>query len=89
MIKEAVQKALTAGAGPALAPTSRTGGEALTKESLESKIKNIQKKDKKSQKRVLKSILKRMCELYPEEDPKDLLKVIASKLKNIEGEENV
>jgi hypothetical protein len=89
MIKEAVQKALTAGAGPALAPTSRTGGEALTKESLESKIKNIQKKDKKSQKRMLKSILKRMCELHPEEDPKDLLKVIASKLKNIEGEENV
>ncbi|OQW47349.1 MAG: hypothetical protein A4S09_04975 [Proteobacteria bacterium SG_bin7] len=88
-IKEGVEKALAAGAGPALAPTMRSGGEAMTKESLDSKLKRMGKKDKKSQKRMLKSILQRMCELHPEEDPRDLLKVIASKLKNIEGEDNV
>ena len=88
-IEVGVAKALAAGAGPALAPAMRTGGEALSKESLESKLKRMNKKDKKSQKRMLKSILQRMCELHPEEDPRDLLKVIASKLKSIEGEKDV
>jgi hypothetical protein len=82
-VQKAVEKALAAGAGPALAPAARSGGEAMTKESLESKLKHMMgKKDKKSQKRMLKSILQRMCELHPQEDPLDLLKVIASKLKN-------
>lgn len=88
-VEEGVRKALAAGVGPALAPAQRSGGEAMTKESLESKLKKIAKKDKKTKKRVLKSILQRMCELHPQEDPRDLFKVIASKLKNIEGEENV
>jgi hypothetical protein len=88
-VEEGVRKAMAAGIGPALAPAQRVGGEAMTKESLEGKLKKIAKKDKKTKKRVLKSILQRMCELHPDEDPRDLFKVIASKLKNIEGEENV
>lgn len=85
-IEVGVSKALAAGAGPALAPAQRVNGEAMSKESLDSKLKKIAKKDKKSQKRMLKSILQRMCELHPDEDPRDLFKVIASKLKSIEGE---
>lgn len=85
-VEEGVRKAMAAGIGPALAPAQRVGGEAMTRESLESKLKKIAKKDKKSQKRVLKSILQRMCELHPQEDPRDLFKVIASKFKSIEGE---
>lgn len=85
-VEEGVRKAMAAGVGSALAPATRTGGEAMTRESLDSKLKKIAKKDKKSQKRVLKSILQRMCELHPSEDPRDLIKVIASKLKSIEGE---
>ena len=88
-IEAGVAKALAAGAGPALAPAQRVGGEAMTKESLDSKLKRIAKKDKKSQKRMLKSILQRMCELHPQEDPRDFMKVIAEKLKSLEGEENV
>ncbi len=82
-IEAGVAKALAAGAGPALAPTQRVGGEAMTKESLDSKLKRIAKKDKKSQKRMLKSILQRMCELHPDEDPRDLLKAITDKLKSL------
>jgi len=85
-VQAAVEKAMAAGVGPALAPAQRVNGEAMTKESLDSKLKRIGKKDKKSQKRMLKSILQRMCELHPEEDPRDLWKVIASKLKSTEGE---
>ena len=88
-VQAAVEKAMAAGVGPALAPTQRVGGEAMTKESLDSKLKRIAKKDKKSQKRRLKSILQRMCELHPQEDPRDFMKVIAEKLKSLEGEENV
>lgn len=82
-VQAAVEKAMAAGVGPSLAPTQRVGGEALTKESLDSKLKRIGKKDKKSQKRMLKSILQRMCELHPEEDPRDLWKAIADKLKSL------
>lgn len=89
MIQGAVEKALEAGAGGTKAPAERSNGEAMTRESLDAKLKYITKKDKKSQKRVLKSIMQRLCELHPEEDPVDLLKVLASRLKSIEGDENV
>lgn len=82
-IEAGVAKALAAGAGSALAPQQRVAGEAMSKESLESKLKRMGKKDKKSQKRMLKSILQRMCELHPDEDPRDLLKVITDKLKSL------
>jgi hypothetical protein len=89
-IKIGIEKAMSAGVGSAMAPIARSGGEAMTKESLESKLKRITgKKDKKSQKRVLKSIMQRLCELHPEQDPVELAKVVMSKLKSIEGEQNV
>lgn len=88
-VEEGVRKAMSAGVGSAMAPASRTGGEAMSKESLESKLKRMNKKDKKTKKRMLKSILQRMCELHPEEDPRDLFKVIASKLVSLEGEKDV
>ena len=81
-IEIGIAKAMSAGAGAALAPAARTGGEVMVPESLESKIKRINKKDKKSRKQLLKSILQRMLELHPEEDPSDLFKVIAAKLKS-------
>ena len=82
-VQAAVEKAMAAGVGSAMAPAMRVGGEAMSKESLDSKLKRIGKKDKKSQKRMLKSILQRMCELHPDEDPRDLWKAIAEKLKSL------
>lgn len=82
-VQTAVEKAMAAGVGSAMAPAMRVGGEAMSKESLDSKLKRIGKKDKKSQKRMLKSILQRMCDLHPDEDPRDLWKAIAEKLKSL------
>jgi hypothetical protein len=85
-VEVGVAKALAAGAGALKAPEARSGGEAMSKESLDCKLKRIAKKDKKTKKRMLKSILQRMHELHPEESLQDLFKVVYDKLKNTEGE---
>lgn len=89
IVENAVAKAMAAGVGNSKAPGQQVGGEAMTRESLDRKLKYISKKDKKSQKRMLKSIMQRLCELHPEENPSDLFEVLASKLKNIEGDKDV
>lgn len=64
-------KALAAGAGYASAPASRTGGAAMSKESLEGKEKNVTygQKKKKDKKAMLKSLMKSLKEAHPQEDP--------------------
>jgi hypothetical protein len=73
-ILDFAQKALSAGVGYASAPASRTGGAAMTKESLESKVSNVGEKDKKKKdkKDMLKSLMKSLKEAYPEKDPMEL-----------------
>jgi hypothetical protein len=75
LIQDAVVKAMSAGADSS-APSQKTGGSTLMKESLERKVKKINKADKKSQKAMLKSICEQVIELFPEEDPKDLVKAV-------------
>jgi len=68
---EFAQKALAAGIGYASAPTSRSGGEAMSKESLEKQPKSMtyDGKSKKEKKKMVKSLLKSIKEAYPSEDP--------------------
>jgi hypothetical protein len=75
LIQDAVSKAMAAGAS-ADAPSQKTGGSVLVKESLDRKVKKINKADKKSQKAMLKSICEGLVELFPEEDPQDLIKAV-------------
>jgi hypothetical protein len=68
------EKALAAGAGYADAPESRTDGEAMSKESLEKEPKKTthDKKEKKSKREVIKSVLTSLSKAHPDEDPMDL-----------------
>lgn len=66
-------KALAAGAGYTKPPTSRTGGEALSTEDLESEEKSVTyEKKKKNRKAMLKSIIKGLCDAHPDHDPLEL-----------------
>lgn len=65
-------KALAAGAGGEKAPTAMSGGEATTKESLESRIKNITYSKKKKKKDMLKSVIDAAIKAFPEEDSLDV-----------------
>ncbi len=73
-ILEFANKALSAGAGYLKAPAQRTGGEAMSRESLEGSPKNMTygKKKKKDKKAMLKSLMKSLREIYPQEDPMTL-----------------
>lgn len=79
-IQEAVDKAISAGAGHADAPGSRTGGSALQKESLDSKVKNMSykklKKDKNAQAYMLKSLIETVSGHYEDQDPLELARMI-------------
>ncbi len=68
-----VTKALAAGIGSTKAPTSRTGGEAMTTESLEDDEKNVTfEKKKKNRKTMLKSIIEGLRNAHPDHDPLEL-----------------
>lgn len=72
--KNSTKKALSAGAGGTKAPEDMSSGESSTKESLESRIKRITygKKQKKNKKEMVKSVLDRAIQLYPDHDPIEL-----------------
>ena len=89
---EFAQKALSAGTGYAAAPASRTGGSAMSVESLEGapKVVTHGKKKKKPSKDMLKSIMKSLRDAHPSEDPLKLaewvLEVFIDKFENEKGE---
>lgn len=76
-ILEFANKALAAGAGYAGAPTNLSGGAAMTKESMDSKVKRVSldtydEKKKKDKKAMLKSLMKSLKQAYPDRDPLEL-----------------
>lgn len=72
-IMDFAQKALAAGTGGAKAPAQRSGGEAMGKESLESKEKCMSYGDQKKKKKdMLKSLMKSLREAHPDRDPMEL-----------------
>lgn len=81
--KEDVLKTLAAGAGYTKAPEARTNGEALQKESMDSKLKKISYDKKKNKKEMLKSIIDIFREEYPGEDPLMIAKNVISVYKDL------
>lgn len=91
MLVDVAQKALAAGIGYASAPTSRTGGAAMTTESLEKEPKTVtydnkRKKDKKKlDKSMVKSLIDSLRKAHPQEDPLKLAEwVIETFLDKVE-----
>ena len=78
VILDYVNKAMTAGIGHASAPESRSGGAAMTKESLESKVKSVTygDKKKKDQKTVVKSLVESLSKAHPDENPLKLAELV-------------
>lgn len=67
------RKALSAGAGNAKAPGARTGGEAMSCESMDSSVKQMgSKKKKKIQKGLVKSLIASLKSAHPNHDPLEL-----------------
>jgi hypothetical protein len=67
------RKALSAGAGNVKAPGARTGGEAMTRESMDSDVKQMgSKKKKKIQKGLVKSLIASLKSAHPNHDPLEL-----------------
>jgi len=79
---EFAQKAMSAGAGGAKAPGSRTGGEAMSKESLEQSPKNItyQASKKNKNKAMVRSLMKSLREMYPSHDPVEIAEMVVESL---------
>lgn len=71
------QKALSAGAGYSKAPAARTGGEAMSTESMDKKPKKMTY-DKDKKKKLLKSLIEQCIETFPEEDPLELASFVLS-----------
>ena len=84
-LDENVSKAIASGAGYASAPSSRTGGEAMSTESLDSKVKNMLwkklKKNKKIYKSMVKSLIEVACSSYPDMDHVQVDKMICKSYK--------
>jgi hypothetical protein len=71
------RKAMSAGAGATKNPTARTGGEAMSRESLESETKCMTydasaEKKKKKKKVMIKSLIDSLKQAYPDHDPLEL-----------------
>jgi len=83
-------KAMAAGTGSAQAPASRTGGAAMTVESLEGKEKDVTygEKKKKAKKDMLKSLMKSLKEAYPNTDPLELAEMVVESFLDKLGTKN-
>lgn len=80
-----VKKAISAGAGYAGAPSSRTGGSAMSTESLDKKTKKITYKSRKQAKPssyMLKSLIDIISSMYEGTDPIEIAEVICKTYKN-------
>lgn len=80
------KKALAAGIGSLKAPGDRVGGEAMTREDLESDVKPVtygnakRKKKKKLDKSVVESLIDSLCKAHPNEDPRKLASLMVEVL---------
>lgn len=82
---EFAQKALSAGVGGMKAPGNRSGGEVMSKESLEGKPKSTSYsskdvKPKKDKKAVVRSMMKSLTEMYPSHDPLEIAEMVIESL---------
>lgn len=82
---EVAQKALAAGVGGMKAPEARSGGEVMTKESLEGKPKSTSYsskdvKQKKLKKGMVRSMMKSLQEMYPSHDPAEIAELVVESL---------
>lgn len=70
VLVELAEKSLMAGA-PQGAPVGFSAGEAMSKESLESRVKKVTygKKEKKNRKEMIKSVIESVRKAYPDHDP--------------------
>lgn len=88
-ILDFANKALAAGTGYLSAPSARTGGAAMSKESLEGAPKSVtyDEKKKKDKKAMLKSLMKSLKDAYPDRDPMELAEwVLESFVEKLKGE---
>lgn len=78
LVVEAAEKAMAAGAGYAGAPGDMSSGESQTTESLDSKLKRIagKQKKKKIQKSMINSVIEKVRNAYPEQDPVELAELV-------------
>lgn len=80
-ILDFAKKALSAGIGGALSPSSRNDGEAMSKESLDSKVKPItHSKKKKLDKNMLKSLVNNCLDANEEADPLEVLQLLLTSI---------
>jgi hypothetical protein len=84
IVEIAVQKALSAGAGYSKAPEARADGEAMTKESMDRKNKNVTygSERKKRRSKMLKCLIESFCESHPDQDPIELAQWALEAYKN-------
>lgn len=84
------QKALSAGAGSEKAPEARSGGETMTPESLDSKTKAVNEKEKKKKptKTMVKSILDTVKQRFPDENPWEVTEIIIESLLELKGDQS-
>ena len=86
------RKALSAGAGNMKNPEARTGGEATTRESMDSKVKSVTysnnaQKKKKNKKGLVKSLIDSLVAAHPNHNPLELAEwAIEAFLEDNEGE---
>lgn len=87
VLVEYTKKALAAGVGYSKSPQARSGGEAMTKESMDKKCKNMthDEKKKKSKKEMLKSVIDSYREAHPNKEPWDLVETLFEDLLNKES----
>lgn len=80
-----VEKALSIGAGNSIVPANRTGGDALSQESLDSKKKVENKKLKKNNKQIYKSqlieIIDKLQVLYPDHSRSEIWSAVQERLE--------
>lgn len=89
ILVDIAEKAMMAGA-PVGPPGSRVGGEAMSQEDLESRVKKVtySKKHKKNKKEMIKSVIESIRKAYPNHDPLELTEWVieAFLAKSSEGE---
>lgn len=76
------KKAMAAGAGYGSAPEARTGGEALTTESLDKDPKKVARDKKKKKRDMLKSIVYVLSDRYPDLEAERIAEIVVDTYKS-------
>lgn len=75
-----VEKALGVGAGNSVAPSERTGGDAISMESMDKKKKKIKKASKDLFKSQMVEMLNKLQELYPNNSRSEIWEAVKDRL---------